>query len=62
VQLTVSAEGWLTPPVQLPILAQVFVCWPDDGQVEGDSVYVQLLSVQDDGIGVGVYEPSSGQR
>jgi hypothetical protein len=46
VQLTVSVDGWLTPPVQLPTLAQVFVCWPDNGQVEGDSVYVQLLSVQ----------------
>jgi hypothetical protein len=45
VQLTVSIEGWLAPPSQLPILVQVFVCSPVDGQVEGNNVYIQSASV-----------------
>jgi hypothetical protein len=43
---TVSDVGCDTPPEQVPILFQYFVCWFDEGQVVGDKVDVQLLSAQ----------------
>jgi hypothetical protein len=53
VQLTVSIKGWLTPPEQLPIFVHVFVCCPDDGQTQGDNMYVQFASVHN---GVNVHD------
>jgi hypothetical protein len=46
VQDNVSVAEWLMPPAQVPILVQVLVCVPEDGQAEGETEYVQLLSVQ----------------
>ena len=43
-QLTVSEDGWVTPPVHVPTTCQDLVCCWVIGQSVGDNVEVQLDS------------------